>query len=207
MLIYDKPGTLGNVPKEKAFTLVEILIASAIFLVVVMTIYSAFHTGVFGYRNIQETIDTYQNASRFLEQLNLDLRNSFAYSKEETRFVGNKGDISFLTLVNTFTQGSISPDYALVSYKVQDNILMRLCRRNKESLNEKSEIKPEEIASDLQDLSFTYGYIDPVDKTFKFKDSWGLEPDEQKNFPQAVKVKLTLKNKAEFQRTIYLANE
>ncbi|MCX5715091.1 MAG: prepilin-type N-terminal cleavage/methylation domain-containing protein, partial [Candidatus Omnitrophica bacterium] len=66
--------------KTKAFSLVELLIASAIFAVVMVSIYSAFRTGIFGYKNIRENIEIYQSARFILERINLDLRNAFAYS-------------------------------------------------------------------------------------------------------------------------------
>jgi len=194
---------------HKAFTLVELLIASSIFLVILVTIYSAFQTGVFGYRKIEDAISVYQSARLILERMNLDLRNSFAYSKDETRFTGGKTEMAFLALVDTFTQGAMYREYATISYKSLDFKLMRLCRKNKQSLDEKSPIQPEEMTQSLQELSFEYGFQDPADKSLKFKDTWGSKNDpanEGKQMPVAVKIKLTLKNKTtqDFQRTIYL---
>ena len=211
----------------KALTLVELLIASSIFVVVMVTIYSAFHSGIFGYRNIEETLDVYQTARSILGRINLDLRNSFAYSEDETKFVGEKNKISFLTLVDTYRQDKIVQDYAFVFYGIgkyktflttenqlkviakrfscklgDDNKLMRLCRKNQEALKEDSEIQPEEMADNVEKLNFTYFYFDTADSKLKEKDSW----DHPKNLPVAVKVSLTIKAKIEqkFERTIYL---
>lgn len=192
----------------RSFTLVEVLIASAIFIVVMVAIYSAFHSGIFGYRNIEDTLDLYQASRLILERINLDLKNSFIYQQnKEAKFLGSKDAVSFLTLVDTFGENKILPAYAYVSYKLEENKLLRLCRKNQESLNEKSEVLPEEMSSSIQKLDFSYGYIDPQDKTLKFKDSWGTDSeDEKKNLPEAVKVSLTLKGKRaeSFERTIYL---
>lgn len=187
----------------KALTLIELLIASSIFVVVIVTIYSAFHSGIFGYRNIEETLDVYQAARSILERINLDLRNSFAYSEDETKFVGEKNKISFLTLVDTYRQDKIVQDFAFVFYKFEgDNKLLRLCRKNQEALKEDSEIQPEEMADNIEKLNFTYFYFDTADNKLKEKDSW----DASKNLPVAVKVNLTIKAKIEqkFERTIYL---
>lgn len=187
----------------KALTLVELLIASSIFVVVIVTIYSAFHSGIFGYRNIEETLDVYQTARSILGRINLDLRNSFAYSEDETKFVGEKNKISFLTLVDTYRQDKIVQDYAFVSCKLgDDNKLVRLCRKNQEALKEDSEIQPEEMADNVEKLNFTYFYFDTADSKLKERDSW----DDPKNLPVAVKVSLTIKAKLEqkFERTIYL---
>ena len=193
----------------RAFTLVELLIASAIFLVVMLPIYSAFQSGIFGFRNIEETIDIYQTARQILERMNLDLRNSFAYSQDDAKFIGTKNEVSFLTLVDTFGEDTIVEDYAYVSYKLEENKLMRLCRKNKEALNDKSKIESDEMSSNIEKIDFSYGYIDLADQSLKFKDLWSGPdtPGEQGTLPVAIKVILTLKNKIkqDFQRTIFLS--
>lgn len=194
--------------KNNAFTLIELLIASSIFVIVILTIYSAFHTGIFGYRNIEETITIYQTARQILDRINLDLRNSFAYSNNETKFIGNPKDITFLTLVNTFSEDRIVQDYAFVFYKLEGDKLMRLCRKNKEALNENSGILPEEMASGVE-MTFSYFYIDSPNNSLKEKDLWNAQdkPEEKQKLPVAIKVKLTIKNKIqqEFERKIFLS--
>ena len=100
------------------FTLVELLITSSIFLVVMSMLYLAFQSGIFGYRNIEETINLYQTAREILERLNLDLRNSVVYSDEDTKFIGTKNEVSFLTLVNTYSEDTLVQDYAYILYKL-----------------------------------------------------------------------------------------
>lgn len=195
--------------KSAAFTLIELLIASAIFLVVAVTIYSAFGAGIFGLRHINESIDMQQAARQILERLDTDLRNAFTYAKDkESKFIGNASGISFLTLVDTFSVDKLEQEYAFVSYEVEGNTLMRACRKNQESLNAGSTIQAEEMSPRIEKLEFSYGYIDPFDKSLKLKDSWGAPGalDEQKTLPAAVAVKLAIKDKGtqEFQRTIYL---
>jgi len=190
--------------KTKAFTLVELLIASSIFIVVMLTIYSAFHTGIFGYRNIEEAIDTYQAAGQILGRINLDLRNSFVYSANETKFEGENKQISFLALVDSYQEDKTVQDYAFVSYALEGNKLMRLCRINQDALNNESETKSEEMADNIE-VIFTYFYIDPDDPTnnsLKEKGAW----DDKVKLPAAVKINLTVKGKTEsnFQRTVYL---
>lgn len=190
----------------KAFTLIELLIASAIFMVLMVTVYSSFHTGIFGYRDIEENIDIYQAARLILGRMELDLKGSFLYSATEAKFSGSKNEMSFLTLVDSFSKDKISTDYAFVSYKLEANKLLRLCRKNQESIKEKSELQPDEMSSNIKEFTLNYGYIDSADNSLKFKDSWGSTPDEQKTLPAAVKVNLILKAKAEygFARTIFL---
>ncbi len=196
-------------PFFRAFTLLEVLISSSIFLVILVTIYSAFQTGVFGYRKIEDRIALFQGARVILERMNTDLRNSFFYSSLESKFMGGKSEMSFLALVDTFSQGAMEKEYSYVSYKADASRLTRLCRRNKESLNEKSLSQPDEMTDGLEELGFEYGYIDPADKLMKFKESWGTKSDpesESKIIPVAVRIKLILKKSGiqDFQRTVYL---
>ncbi len=173
------------------------------------TIYSAFHTGLFGYRNIEETIDVYQSARIILGRISLDLRNFFAYSQDNTKFIGTENEISFFTLVDAFTNNVIGQDYASITYKLEGDRLMRLCRKDKEALNDKSKIEPEEMAANIETIKFSFGYIDSTDNSLKFKDTWAGEdaPDEKKLSPIEVKVKLTLRNKTikqDFERSVFL---
>ncbi|MFH1129087.1 MAG: prepilin-type N-terminal cleavage/methylation domain-containing protein [Candidatus Omnitrophota bacterium] len=188
--------------KNTAFSLVELLVASAIFVVIMLTVYSSFHTGIFGYRKIKEAVNIYQTAGLILERINLDLANSFSYSAQESKFSGAKSEISFLSLVDTFSQDKIRQDYALVSYKLDGTKLMRLCRKNQEALNNKSEAAPDEMADNIKEVTFSYGYISVPEQPLEWKDLW----DDPKSLPLAVKVSLILSNnKAEqdFERTIF----
>jgi prepilin-type N-terminal cleavage/methylation domain-containing protein len=185
---------------KRAFTLIEVLIASSIFAVVMVALYAAFSSGVFGWRNIEEQTEAYQQARHILGRMNLDLRNSFAYASGDAGFSGSGDKISFFATVDDYQENGFIRNYALVSYYQQGNKLMRLCRRNSDSLNPASEVKAGEIGSGVERISFTYIYID------KGKSRESESCDNAKIFPAAVKVKLVLKKKYayEFERMIYL---
>ncbi|GEM_PF-798219 len=192
------------------FTLLEALIASLIFLVIMMTIYSSFHAGIFGYKNIEEIVDAYQSARQILERINLDVRNSFAFSEEQTKFSGNADGVNFLTIVDTYDLDMFAQHYAFVGYQIEGNKLTRICRKGKESLNNNSQIQSEELALNAGTIVFSYGSRSDGQEDLKWKDTWGSADgpsEEQKILPVAVKVKLAIKNRAEygFERTIFLS--
>lgn len=190
----------------RGVTLIELLIASSIFLVVMVTIYSAFHTGIFGYRSIDDTLNINQTARQALERIDLDLRNLFAYASDKTAFTGTKDTVSFLSLVDTFSKDRITSDFSFVSYSLQDKKIMRLCRKNTDSFNDKTDIQPQELASGVETFELYYGYQSAPEEPVKFdKDLW----DDPVKLPVAVKIKLSLKNTLtqDFERTIYLAAE
>ncbi|MEW6101847.1 MAG: type II secretion system protein GspJ [Candidatus Omnitrophota bacterium] len=188
---------------KKAFTLMELLITVSIFAVITVTIYSGFHTGVFGYRNIEEALAIHQAARQALERVAMDLRNSFSFKSDESRFNGAANELSFLTLVDTFYEDGMHPEFSFVSYALTENRLMRLCRKNKESLKENSEVTAEELAVAVRALTFSYGYAEGEGASLQWKELW----DDPAVMPAAVKIKLTIgKDDAakEFERTIYL---
>lgn len=173
---------------NRSFTLLELVITSSILMLIMLGLYVSFNAGIFAYRHIEGVLDTAQTALKTLEHINSDLRNSFAYSTDEPKFTGSKNEISFLTLVDTFREDKKAQDYAFVLYKLEENNLLRLCRRNQESLNDKIEISPKILAPNVEEIVFSYGYFNPEKQTLEWKDA----PDI---FPVAVKVSLTIKNK------------
>ncbi len=188
--------------RKKGFTLIEVLIASVVFVVVMLAVYAAFSTGLFGYRTIEDRLSLYQGGAQILGQLNSDLRNSFPYSENDVKFTGTKDRLSFLTIANVFSSGMFNQDYAFVSYKLENNKLFRLCRLNQQALNAAAEVEFEEMISDIESLFFSYAVLGADGKTLEWKDDWS----DSKVMPAAVKINLILKGKVrqDFTRTIFL---
>ncbi len=202
--------------KTRGLTLTELLIATAIFALVLLTVYASFHAGVLGSQNIEEAIGVSQSARHILERINLDLRNSFAYSADDSKFTGNPNAISFLAVVDNYSRDKIRQEFAFVSYKLEGDKLMRLCRLNTEALKEESAALPgEEMSSGIKEITFKYGYkpVSGSEPIIFDKDNWQNNP----KLPLAVKVKLELfRNRAKdaedtfertvdtFERTIFL---
>jgi hypothetical protein len=118
-------------------------------------------------------------------------------------FSGKKNEMSFLTLVDKFTEDKIIQNYAFIYYRLKGDKLMRLCRENQEALNDKSKVEPQELGSHIEEIAFSYGDFIAADQRIDWKDLW----DNTEVLPVAVKVRLSLKNKTKqsFERIIYLA--
>ncbi len=188
------------VKRIKSFTLIELLIATAIFTVVIVSVYSAFTSGLFGYRNINNAINTYQSARLVLGRMNQDIRNSFAYWEDDTKFIGAPGNLSFLTLADTYKGDKLTMEYAFLRYSLSDNKLMRLCRKGADALKSDSDTVAQQMRADVTELSF--GYIDYDDKTKSLKEPVG-EWKDTKRLPAAVKINLAI-NGEQFERTVFL---
>ncbi len=177
----------------KSFTLIELLISISIFAVIMVTLFSAFRTGIFGLSRIEESALVSETGYIALSRIDKDLRNSFAYSPDDSKFTGKKDSLSFLTL---------NPNFAYVNYYFSGNKLLRLVRINKDALKTDSETKPKVLAKDVKQIEFVYLYIDPATNKFKETDTW----NGASALPSAVRVKLVSEKKEEalFVRTIYL---
>jgi prepilin-type N-terminal cleavage/methylation domain-containing protein len=190
---------------NKGFTLIEVIITSVILVVVILVIYSSFYTGIFGYRDIEEHLDIYQSAGKIFNRLDLDLSNSFKYNSTDFGFNGTQEQMRFFTVVDKYRGENISQSYSFVSYRwdAANNTVMRLCRTDKDALNQTSDIEPEEIAVGIEAFSLSYGYQDPnKPDVLQFNQTWS----DPLKFPLAVNVTMSIKQKntQNFERTIYL---
>lgn len=198
---FRNPDVSTKMRRSRSFTLIELLIASSILTVVMAALYAAFSSGVFGYRNIDERVSAYQQARQALERIDRDIRNSYSYALKDTKFNGGSDKISFMALVDDYSLIGSVRNQAFVSYYLDGNTLMRLCRRGRESLKEASQVKADEMGPDIGKLTFTYLYED--NGALKETDAW----DPAKKLPAAVKIKLSLRKRStyDFERTVYLA--
>jgi len=197
----------------------EMIVASGMLALIMMGVYTAFHTGAFGARNIDENIGVYQRAIRVLESLDQDLRNSFSYKPDERKFSGTENSVEFLALVYRPGGDEQVREFAFIRYALEQDQLKRLVLRNKESLNqenlkeeklkeeelkENSQLKPRALSDKIAELVFSYAYRNQDTKEIAWKSEWS----ETDKIPLAVKVKLTVKDKTisrDFERVIYLA--
>ncbi len=190
--------------KLRGFTLIEVIISAAIFVVVSLLIYSSFNAGIMGSRNIEENINLYQPVKKFFELINRDLRNSFVFSNNTTNFSGNENEIEFMTIVDSYYNDTKIPTYANVVYNFENQTISRFCRKNKESLNSRSDISGKEILSDIEDIKYEYGYYEKNETDFKWNNVW----EDEKRLPSAVRLKVIVNPKLqkEFKKTIYIIN-
>lgn len=198
--------TIDREKKDKmsltGFTFIELLIVSSICAVIMVTVYFSLSTGLFGYKGIEENNKICQSARQIMDRLNKDIRNSFFYIKEDTRFMGKQDELSFLALADSYSLGAVTQDYAFISYKLLEGKLLRLCRRGQDALNDKSQVKPEELLADVEEINFSYGSVAGFGQPIEWRELW----DDPKILPVAVKVKLVIKAKVKqtFERTIFL---
>lgn len=194
----DQPA---NWQTKKGFTLIELLITTSIFSIIILTIYSTFNTGLLSSQRIEASLNTYQTARRIFNRMSLDLRSSFAFSSEETKFVGKNNEISFFTLV--------ASNFSSVTYKLEDGKLLRIYKKNLESLKEQTTVRPRIMGKGIREISFTYAYPTEDENLYEWKEEW----NQKDKLPLAVKIRLILverfarqkeKREIDFYQTIFL---
>jgi len=173
---------------RKGFTLIELLVSISIFAVIMSSLYFAFSTGTFGWRNIEQNTASFQSALNLFGRINSDLRNSFPYNSDDSKFTGEEGKVSFLTLVNSNVAGGVEKDYANVSYWLEGVNIVRSLKLNKDALNDAKVAPTAIISNNIKGISFSY-----------LKQKEGTDIMEEKNvwqstdgFPDAVKITLTM---------------
>ncbi len=198
-----------KINNERSFTLLELLITTSIFVIVAVTSFSAFHTGLFGYRDIDRNIKVSLAAAQILGRMDMDIRNSIKYSDSDLKFEGSSASLSFVTLLDQYAGDKMVRNLAFVSYGAANGRVQRLCRSSAESLNAKSTVKPDEMGGDTNtyQLSFRYGYLDDTTKKIVFKNAW--DPKAEKSLPKFVNIALKIgdkdgKLKKDFARMVFL---
>lgn len=181
------------------FTLVELLLAASIFSVIVLSIYSAFQTGILSYRKADAAFGLLQEARLILYRMELDLKNSFAYTKENSRFQGTQGNMDFFSLTDTFSEGQVFSNLSRIKYELASGILKRVYYKGKSILEETGNGEDQELSSDVKGISFQYAYAtnNPAEP-YGWQSFWPKKENEsdltqQKAIPLAVKIELTMK--------------
>ena len=202
--------------KNRGFTLTEVLIAAAIFSLIGLTLYSAFQTGFTSYNRINNSLDAYQKARIVLSRMELDLKNAFAYSKDDSRFQGVENGLDFLSVADSFRDGKPFVNICNVRYELSGGKLNRGILTGIDALikgvDRQITLALDNVAG-LQ-LEYVYATKDP-NAPYASAGIWPGNDDQKPSLPAAVKIKLSLLEKAvkskekagmvEFNKTVYLA--
>lgn len=199
-----------------AFTLVELLIASAIFVVVMLSLYSAFQTGIISYRRLDTSFAVYQTARAALNRLEADLKNSFAYSDSggKSRFSGTSDSLDFFTVIDSFRQGQLQTEVCRAVYSYRDNSLIRRSFQGLDSLKDDSQSAEAVLALNIENLNFRYlNFTAGEGAAYQWQDAWpggGQEEQQEQALPAAVMITFAVSpgsgEKPQFSKIIPLPN-
>lgn len=187
----------------RGWTLIELLIAALIFSIIILTIFSSFHTGILSYNKIGSAFNLYQTARTILNRMESELKNSIVYGKDDSKFNGSSQYLTFFTLLDSFNkrENKFFSDIYRVEYKSENTPVTRSCLKGLNVLKEYRDADAdvsEELSSYIKELSFAYAspMAGGAENPYEWQDIWPKIPDtnqqQQNSLPLAVKIKLSL---------------
>jgi len=181
---------------NKAFTLLEILIAATISSIVMLGLYSAFQSGILTYDRIESSDQTYRTARVILQKLEHELKNSFCFKSDDCKFSGTADTLDFYSSPDIYLEAKKFPYPASISYSLENNILKKAVLAASQLISAPQSPEPQEIAGDIGEINFQFAEASQ-DNSVKWQDSWAKESEEnqKKTLPAALKIKLVIKEK------------
>lgn len=169
---------------RRAFTLIELIIATVMLAMIVVSIYSAFSVGIKAWRRGSEDRDL-QKIRIGLLRMQKELRSSFFFS--EAPFKGTSSEITFPLVVSEENKDNI---YVVNYYIVEDRNTGYEALMKRKTLFMDNQILGEKDVDEViflaNSIDFEYAYeLKDGLKGFKWRPAWG-EP--QKKIPSAVKI-------------------
>jgi len=206
-------------PAEAGFTLVELLVITAILGMIAMAVVSGFASGLRVYQRVQGYEGFQNDVLLALEKMERDIRNTMDFN--EIKFIGDRKSVSFAGLVaSTDRKGkqAMKPGRILYYLAGVKDMLFREEQHYPRAISD--EIRKGKGARkalvQLKSARFSYYYFDSDEKEYKWKDSWKPDDEEgdeeeesekDKGIPLGVKIVLEFTdgaNDVEFGRTVFI---
>lgn len=181
--------------KKKGLTLIELLIATSIFSLIALSLYSALQAGILTYNKMDSAFSVYQSARILLARIGRDLNNTFIYSIGDSNFKGSPGELDFFSTVDTFENGENSPGISRIKYSFANGSLNRSYYGGIDAIKANSDSEGEELSSDIREIVFEYAYpTNNPEMPYIWQDAWPEPNDaeQKKGLPMAVKIRLLM---------------
>ncbi|MFA7706571.1 MAG: type II secretion system protein [Candidatus Omnitrophota bacterium] len=183
--------------KPAGFTLVELIISGAIILLVSVTVYSVFASGINVWRKANQVQGKGHALRLVIEKMSREIRNTFRFST--IPFEGSENIVYFPQVVDS--------QLSRIIYFIDEE--ENFCRRLQSypEVFEKGESgKYDILISGLKELKFEYCYLDNASGEYEWKDKWVKE--EQDTIPQAIKIEFTFEGQngeeLKFAKTVFV---
>ncbi|MFC1631113.1 type II secretion system protein GspJ [Candidatus Omnitrophota bacterium] len=197
---------------KKGFTFIELLVSSAVVVLVGVAVYSTLSNGLAVWRRGNRDQTYYQRLRLETEKMAGELRSVFQFAT--MLFEGAEDSLQFAALV--IQPAGSEEDEAQSYYQLgrikyffdqEENVLRRQALTYPEVYLEEDQQSPGEILiENLQEFSLSYCYLDNASGTYMWKADWKKE--EQDSIPKAVKIKMVLQTgqtREEFEKAVFLA--
>ena len=190
--------------KRSAFTLIELVIATVILTVVVVSVSSAFSVGIKAWRRGTQGHDI-QKVRLALLKIQKELRSSFFFSRAAFR-----GTASEMTFPLCIPEENASEIY-IITYRVDEGegaAGAKALVREKRVFTENSQDGDEPVREQVfpvKTIGFKYAYgLKDGHNEFEWQDLW--LPESQKSIPLAIKISFQLANSDDvYNKTIFIS--
>jgi prepilin-type N-terminal cleavage/methylation domain-containing protein len=169
--------------KNRAFTLVELLIVISMMSVVSLAIYSALNNGLKIWQRVNRQVPQ-EDANIFLNKVSSDLRNAVKLKK--INFSGNEERLEFPSLVYSSRWQNKSVGKIYYAYDSKSGIITQEQRDYSMLFSDEPGVK-RQLLSGLSALKFQFYYYDKDNKEYLWLDEWSKE-----GLPLAVKVEIEI---------------
>jgi prepilin-type N-terminal cleavage/methylation domain-containing protein len=182
---------------KKAFTLVELLIVTAMLGVVSLTVYAIFNNGFKIWQRVNQPL-AQEDIDIFLDKWTIDLRNCLKI--QGISLTGNKNSLEIPTLVNSAGPNKKTIGKVTYSYQAQAKILNRQ-QSDFSQLFSGQEGNLTPVLKNVEFFQFEYYYYDPAQKVYFWQDECS-----NNLMPLAVRVELGSNDQAKNDKLIKTVN-
>ncbi len=177
---------------NKALTLIEVLVAVAIFSALSVSLYMFLRTGI----QVREKIDVeqafLQDMYLKLDRLAQELRNRVSFKNDDPGFPVIRGDQESLEFYSLgFDYVADVPKILHITYSFSDKAL-------KKSIDEPyrdASLKSYVFMEDLERIEFYYYDDAEIDEAQRYKQTWPRSEDESDIAPAGIRFELVYKDK------------
>jgi len=201
---------MKKVPFKHGFTLIELVLVTAILGVIGAAVYGTFANGISIWKKVTEDSAT-ENVNLFFEKISFDLRNSFKLTG--MRFKGERDKVSFPSKIKFIGDDGIENTIGQITYYIDKR--KRALIRKKASYSEvyrKKSGSTRILSENISSLQFKYYVYDERYKKYEWVTHWqeqddtfGIQVEEQ--LPLIVKVEIGIpseKGEQTFVKTVQL---
>ena len=174
--------------KKRGFTLIETVIAVALFTMVAISAYGSFRSGFLAYQRIESQLGKEHEFKMLANELNRELRNAIEYAP--IAFSGKSDSIRFPCRLWRYSDNQLQENLYDVSYQFRDGQLERSELKLKRKFGDRSEPLKESLLP-FESCRFQYAYKKHNDG-IEWRNEWGKSP--YLGLPRAIR--LIVKNRS-----------
>ena len=178
--------------RKRGFTLIEMLIVTAILSVVALAIYATLNNGIKIWQKVNRQL-TEEDLNIFFDKFTLDLRNTFKFTG--INFSGTIDKLEFPTLVNSLRLQKRTVGRLIYAYEPETRILNRDQADFAGVYSGESNAIQQSLRN-VRALKFQYYLYDEQEKEYLWQDEYG----HKEGLPLAVRVELEFDDGAEIKK-------